>query len=130
MNVCSPSASPGPPSPAPYDCGLVQLLLSPPSRLHWNRRGGSAGPSSAPLNSNVASVLFVSRSGPAPIDATGATVSTVHSYDAESPRLPAPSVARTTNVCAPSDSGASPGPDPYACRLAHATHPPASSFHP
>src|ERR687895_591634 len=122
-NVCAPSASGGSPGPAPYDCELVHATHSPASSLHSNVACSSAS------NPRLAAVRFVSRSGPDPIDATGATVSTVQPYDAASPKLPAPSVARTRNTWSPSANGAAPGPTPYSCGLVHATHSPASSLH-
>src|ERR687895_1558749 len=122
-NECPPSGSGGSPGPDPYACGLVHATHSPASSLHSN-----VAWSSAP-KPKLAAVRFVNWSGPDPIDATGATVSTVQAYDAASPKLPAPSVARTRNTWSPSANGAAPGPAPYSCGLVHATHSPASSLH-
>jgi hypothetical protein len=55
------------------------------------------------LNSKLAVVSVVVAGGAEVIVVIGATVSTVHVYDA-SLVFPAPSVARTVNVCEPSPS--------------------------
>ncbi|MGH2841373.1 MAG: hypothetical protein ACRDKY_11190 [Solirubrobacteraceae bacterium] len=58
------------------------------------------------VNANVGVASLVCSGGPAPIDTTGATESTVNDRVAATPVLNAASIARTSNVAAPSGNGA------------------------
>src|ERR671914_763962 len=91
-NVCAPSDN------APVVYGEVQAVKAAVSTRHWK-------PAPASLeNPNVGVESFVSPVGPESIDVCGAAVSTVIARLAAAPVLPAASVARTSNVCAPSDN--------------------------
>ena len=90
--VCSPSAS------ALRTCGLVHEANVPSSSLHSNVAVSFAE------KAKVASVARVDTLGPESIVVSGAAVSTVKLRLAASPVFPAASVARTSNVCAPSAS--------------------------
>ena len=92
--VCAPSASPV------YDFGDVQAPHDPVSSLHskW-------APPSADEKVNEASFEATGPVGPPPMVVSGAIVSTVHARVAGVwSTFPAPSTARTPNVCAPSAS--------------------------
>jgi hypothetical protein len=91
-NECDPSASPE------YARGDVHAAHSPLSIRHSNDE-----PASDEENANDALVSFVSPAGPPEIDVTGGVVSIVQfQVGGEGSTLPAPSVARTENACAPS----------------------------
>ena len=88
-NVCGPSAR------AAAVKGDVHSLNPPPSTLQAN-----VAPGSGDENENVGVLSSVGPDGPAVIVVSGAAVSTVKLLPAgELSRLPAASVARTSNLC-------------------------------
>jgi hypothetical protein len=90
-NVCEPTASPE------YAAGDVQAANAPPSSAHANDE-----PPSLDVNDNVAPCANVVAAGALVIVVSGASVSTVQVRDAGvGSTLPAPSFARTRNVCDP-----------------------------
>src|SRR5918996_2295943 len=93
-NVCAPSDN------APVVCGDVQAAKAALSTRHWKFAPGSLE------NPNVGVESLVNPVGPESIVVCGAAVSTVIARLAAAPVLPAASVARTSNVWAPSDSAA------------------------
>ncbi len=95
-NVCAPSAS------AAVVNGVVQAANAPASTRHWN-----VDPASVAVKENVGVLSLVVPVGPAVIVVSGAVVSTVNDRLAGVwSVLSAASVARTSNVCAPSESAA------------------------
>ena len=111
-NVCAPPASAG------EVIGEAQGANAPPSMLHWNVEVSFA----EKRNSGVES--FVCAGGPRSIVVCGAAVSTVSARLAGvGSALPASSLARTWNVCAPSSSTA------VVCGDAQAVNAPASTAH-
>ena len=91
-NVCAPSAS------DPVVSGVEHEPHAPPSTRHSN-----VEPASSAENANVGVASFVGPDGPLSIVVSGAAVSTVKLRDAGvGSTLPAGSVARTSNVWAPS----------------------------
>src|SRR3954449_8012092 len=115
-NVCAPTASPL------KSRGDVHAPHTPPSSRHSN-----VAASLAP-NVKLAVVAVTVPDGPPVIVVSGAVVSagaaTVHARDAgDASTLPAASVARTSNVCAPTAS------PPKSRGDVHAPHTPPSSRH-
>src|SRR5918998_2191183 len=92
-NVCAPSEN------APVVCGEVHAAKAAASTRHWKLAPASLE------NPNVGVESPVSPVGPESIVVCGAAVSTVIARLAGlASVLPAASVARTSNVCAPSDN--------------------------
>ena len=80
--------------------GLLQLALAPASSLQLN-----VVPVLLDVKPNVALVALVGFAGAAVIAVSGAVVSTTHVKDAGlGSMFPAESMARTSNVCEPSES--------------------------
>src|ERR687895_580307 len=110
-NVCAP------PENAPVVCGEVQAAKAAASTRHWK-------PAPASLeNPKVGVESLVSPVGPESIVVCGAAVSTANARLAAPPVLPAASVARTSNVCAPSDNA------PVVCGEVQAAKAAASTRH-
>src|SRR5918992_5132135 len=110
-NVCAPSDN------APVVCGEVQAAKAAASTRHSKPAPASLG------NPNVGVESLVRPVGPESIVVCGAAVSTVNARLAAAPVLPAASVARTSNVCAPSDNA------PVVCGEVQAAKAAASTRH-
>ena len=102
--------------------GLQATSTSPMRRRRRGTR--SSSPPGLAENANVGVASFVGPDGPLSIVVSGAAVSTVKLRDAGvASTLPAVSVARTSNVCAPSAS------DAVVCGELQEAHAPASTRH-
>src|ERR671915_2562138 len=110
-NVCAPSDN------APVVCGEVQAAKAAASTRHWKLAPASLE------NPNIGVESPVKPVGPESIVVCGAAVSTVIARLAAAPVLPAASVARTSNVWAPSDNAA------VVCGELHAANTAVSTRH-
>ncbi len=111
--VCAPSAS------DPVVSGVEQEPHAPPSTRH-----SKLEPAWLAENANVGVASLVGPEGPLSIVVFGAAVSTVKLREAGvASTFPARSVARTSNVCAPSAS------DPVVSGVEHEPHAPPSTRH-
>ncbi|MDH4346837.1 MAG: hypothetical protein OEW31_10930, partial [Thermoleophilia bacterium] len=81
--------------------GDEQPAKAPPSTLHWKLDPGSV---EVNVNVGVGSLEVDPWAGPPVIVVSGGDASTVQEREAVGPTLPAVSVARTSNVCPPSES--------------------------